>query len=227
MADTKLKRKPAPGHVLQLVLYSDLVTQIQDLAPEYAHVVLGNRERFSFRLAEYAAYARGARERLEKFVIDPPTTRPIPCSTCDLCRWREHCSGIWREEDSLFEVAGITKVQVAKLEAEGISTLQALSEFGGPVRHMATETLGKLNAQSRLQQDRKSGSPSYELRTRQPGKGFDLLPRPIAVICFMTLRETHTTKRMGPMAWNTCTGSGTERNSLHFGPMIGWRKDRR
>ncbi len=34
VADTKLKRKPAPGHVLQLVLYSDLVTQIQNLAPD-------------------------------------------------------------------------------------------------------------------------------------------------------------------------------------------------
>jgi predicted RecB family nuclease len=178
VADTKLKRKPAPGHVLQLVLYSDLLEQIQGLAPEHAHVVLGSGERFTFRLTEYAAYARAARARLEEFVSDPAETRPIPCATCDLCRWREHCADTWRDEDSLFEVAGISKAQVAKLEAQGISTLQALSEFNGTVPRMAPETLGKLTTQARLQQARKSGPPSHELRPYQPGKGFDLLPRP-------------------------------------------------
>ena len=122
VADTKLKRKPAPGHVLQLVLYSDLLEQIQGLAPEHAHVVLGSGNRFTFRLTEYAAYARGARARLEEFVSNPADTRPIPCATCDLCRWRGHCADIWRDEDSLFEVAGISKAQVTKLEAQGIST---------------------------------------------------------------------------------------------------------
>ena len=178
VADTKLKRKPAPGHVLQLVLYSDLLEQIQGLAPEHAHVVLGSGDRFTFRLTEYAAYARGARARLEAFVSDPGETRPIPCATCDLCRWREHCADTWRDEDSLFEIAGISKAQVAKLEAQGISTLQALSAFDGTVPRMAPETLGKLTAQARLQQARKSGPPTHELRPYQPGKGFDLLPRP-------------------------------------------------
>ncbi|SLN46170.1 hypothetical protein TRL7639_02515 [Falsiruegeria litorea R37] len=179
VADTKLKRKPAPGHVLQLVLYSDLLEKLQDVAPEQAHVVLGSGERFSFRLAEYAAYARGARARLEGFVADPPETRPIPCTTCDLCRWREHCADVWTNEDSLFEVAGISKAQVAKLEAQGITTLQALSEFEGTVPRMASETFRKLSSQARLQQARKFGPPSHELRPRQPGKGFDLLPRPV------------------------------------------------
>ncbi|UWQ85010.1 TM0106 family RecB-like putative nuclease [Leisingera caerulea] len=178
VADTKLKRKPAPGHVLQLVLYSDLLEQVQGLAPEFAHVVLGSGERFTFRLSEYAAYARDARVRLEEFVSDPAETRPIPCATCDLCRWREHCAETWREEDSLFEVAGISKAQVAKLEAQGTSTLQALSEIKGTVSRMAPETLDKLTAQARLQQARKSGPPTHELRPYQPGKGFDLLPRP-------------------------------------------------
>ncbi|WP_299663151.1 TM0106 family RecB-like putative nuclease [uncultured Ruegeria sp.] len=178
VADTKLKRKPAPGHILQLVLYSDLLEQIQGQAPEYAHVVLGSGDRFTFRLTEYAAYSRGARDRLEEFVSDPTETRPIPCATCDLCRWREHCADRWRDEDSLFEVAGISKAQVAKLEAQGISTLEALSKFNGTVPRMAPETLGKLTTQARLQQARKSGPPTHEIRPYHPGKGFDLLPRP-------------------------------------------------
>ena len=38
VADTKLKRRADPKHVLQLVLYSDLLAEIQGVAPEFAHV---------------------------------------------------------------------------------------------------------------------------------------------------------------------------------------------
>ena len=91
VADTKLKRKPAPGHVLQLALYSDMLAAVQGHAPEKAHIQLGTGERVSFRLSEYSEYARFARDRLEDFVRNPPPTRPVPCSLCDLCRWRDHC----------------------------------------------------------------------------------------------------------------------------------------
>src|SRR5580692_9042429 len=57
VVDTKLKRKPDPKHILQLVLYSDLLAEVQGAEPEYAHIELGNGERFSFRLKEYSAYA--------------------------------------------------------------------------------------------------------------------------------------------------------------------------
>ena len=57
VVDTKLKRKPHPKHVLQLVIYSDLLTQIQGLAPEYAHVELGNHERATIKLADFSSYA--------------------------------------------------------------------------------------------------------------------------------------------------------------------------
>jgi predicted RecB family nuclease len=59
--DTKLKRSPAPQHVLQLVQYSDLLSDEQGIAPERIHVVLGNGERASLRLADYASYARTLR----------------------------------------------------------------------------------------------------------------------------------------------------------------------
>lgn len=178
VTDTKLKRKPAPAHVLQLVLYSDLLATAQGRSPERAHVELGDGKRFSFRLAEYAAYARAARERLESFVVEPTKTRPVPCATCNLCRWREHCAGEWEQEDSLFRVAGMTKVQVEKLEATGITTMATLAQQRGRVPRMAESTLEKLRTQASLQQERKSGEPSYALRPPLPGKGFDLLPRP-------------------------------------------------
>ena len=45
VTDTKLKRRPHPNHVLQLALYSDLLTEIQGTAPEHAHVELGDGTR--------------------------------------------------------------------------------------------------------------------------------------------------------------------------------------
>ena len=178
VADTKLKRKPAPGHVLQLALYSDMLAAVQGHAPEKAHIQLGTGERVSFRLSEYSEYARFARHRLEDFVRNPPQTRPVPCSLCDLCRWRDHCGDAWREADSLYLTAGIMKSQVGKLEAAGVDTMTALARREGRVRRLADTTLEKLRTQARLQHARKTGAPTFALRERVPGKGFDLMPRP-------------------------------------------------
>ncbi|QOF73651.1 TM0106 family RecB-like putative nuclease [Aminobacter sp. SR38] len=179
VTDTKLKRRPHPKHVLQLVLYSDLLTKIQGVAPEFAHVELGDRSRATLRLADYAAYARMARNRLESFVTDPQPTRPIPCTDCALCRWGDHCAEVWQAEDSLFNVANITRGQVKKLEAAGITTMETLAGLDQPIRGMAENTRLRLVTQARLQHARKTGEPAYELRAPELGKGFDLLPEPL------------------------------------------------
>lgn len=178
VADTKLKRKPAPKHVLQLVLYSDMLAEVQGMAPEFAHVELGTGERATLWLADFADYARQARDRLEGFLADPQPTRPIPIADCSLCRWGDHCEEVWRAEDSLFNVANISRVQVKKLEAAGILTMEALASLDHPIRGMAESTRLRLVTQARLQHDRKTGAPSFELRPPEPGKGFDLLPEP-------------------------------------------------
>jgi uncharacterized protein len=177
VTDTKLKRAPHPKHVLQLALYSDLLAEVQGVAPERAHVELGDGTRATVRLAEVAAYGRRARGRMERFVAAPPPTRPVPCPDCALCRWQAHCTATLAAEDSLFRVAGITRGQVAKLEVARVATMAALAERREPVRGMAAEKLGRLTAQARLQAARAAG-PAFELRPAVPGKGFDLLPEP-------------------------------------------------
>jgi predicted RecB family nuclease len=178
VADTKLKRRPHPKHVLQLVLYSDLLTEAQGVAPEFAHVELGNGKRATLRLADYAHYARAARGRLEAFVAEPQPTRPVPCSDCGLCRWADHCESVWWAEDSLFNVANISRGQVKKLEAAGINTMATLAELDRPMRGVAEGTRARLMTQARLQHARKTVAPSFELRAPEPGKGFNLLPEP-------------------------------------------------
>ncbi len=180
VADTKLKRRPHPTHVLQLVLYSDLLTEVQGQAPEFAHVELGDGTRTTLRLADYAAYAREARARLETFIANPAETRPAPCADCGLCRWGDHCEEVWKSEDSLFNVANISRGQVKKLEAAGVRTMEALASREEVVRGMAEPTRKRLVIQARLQHARKKGAPSWELREPEAGKGFDLLPEPQA-----------------------------------------------
>lgn len=178
VTDTKLKRRPSPKHVLQLVVYSDLLGKAQGVEPQFAHVQLGNGNRETLRLSDFSAYARAARARLEAFVAAPRATRPVPCSDCDLCRWGDHCAGVWKSEDSLFNVANISKVQVKKLAKAGITTMAALAGHEGAVRGMAEGTLERLRVQSRLQNSRKAGAPAFEVRPSIGGKGFGLLPKP-------------------------------------------------
>ncbi len=180
VTDTKLKRTPHPKHVLQLVLYSDLLDEIQGVAPQFVHVELGNGERATLRLKDFSAYARSARERLESFAADPSPTRPVPCADCGLCRWEDHCKSVWADEDSLFNVANISRTQVKKLEKADVQTLEALSALDHPVRGMAEPTRQRLVTQARLQQARKTGAPDFVLRTPEFGKGFDLLTEPRA-----------------------------------------------
>ena len=176
VTDTKLKRRPHPRHVLQLVLYSDLLSTVQGAVPEHAHVELGDGSRATIRLSDVAAYARRVRTRLEAFVADRPPTRPVPCADCPLCRWRTVCNARLAEEDSLFRVANVTRGQVAKLEAAGVTSALAVRTM--PVRGMAVETLERLVAQARLQVGREAAGPAFALRPAQPGRGFDLLPSP-------------------------------------------------
>lgn len=178
VTDTKLKRKAHPKHVLQLVLYSDLLAEIQGKKPEYAHLELGDGTRESLRLEGYAHYARAARSRFEAFINEPSETKPVPCSDCTLCRWADHCESTWEASDSLFNVANITRGQVKKLEAADVKTMAGLAQATPPLRGIAESTAEKLVTQARLQHARKQGAPSFELRPFESGKGFDLLPQP-------------------------------------------------
>jgi len=176
--DTKLKRSPDPAHILQLVVYSDLLADIQGLAPEYMHVQLGTNVRASYRLSEFVHYVRAMRKRLETLIAQPHDTRPVPCALCDRCRWREDCTGNWKESDSLFQIAGIRRDQVSNLEKAGVATMTALARSIGKVPAMATRTLADLRKQAELQVKRKSGPPRVIARPHRKGRGFDLLPKP-------------------------------------------------
>ncbi len=72
VVDTKLARETKGNTVLQICLYSDLLADVQKLAPEFAYVVTpgSDYEQQEFRYHNYAAYYRRVRDSLERAVQD-------------------------------------------------------------------------------------------------------------------------------------------------------------
>ena len=178
VVDTKLSRRAKPDHVVQIAVHSDMLAEVQGVQPERAHLRLGDGAIETIRLEGCTHYARVARARLEAFVAKPEPTRPVPCAACTFCRWADHCSDVWKAEDSLYLVAKIRGSQIKKLEAAGVRTMKALSVRRKRVKGMEPRTLRTLSAQAKLQHARKTGKPKHRLLPAEPGKGFDLLPKP-------------------------------------------------
>jgi uncharacterized protein len=72
--DTKLARETKAESILQLCLYSDLLTAVQGLPPEYMYVVApwSNFEPQQYRFADYAAYFRKVKRALLTAMAEPP-----------------------------------------------------------------------------------------------------------------------------------------------------------
>jgi uncharacterized protein len=179
--DTKLALKTKAKFLIQLACYSDLVAAAQGVLPERAHLALGDGTEVHFRVQDYAHYYRNVRDRFLKHVAERPKTYPEPVEACELCHWRNRCAAQWEADDHLSRVAGIRKLQVRRLEAAGIRTMEALAAppQGKRVPRMVPDTLTKLAAQAKLQAEaRRSGERRYELLKPVPYRGFARLPAP-------------------------------------------------
>ncbi len=87
--DTKLPRRAKPEHVIQLTSYSKLIGVVQGRTPTKMHIKLGNNERVSLRVSDFAHYHSIAERRLETFANRPPEISIAePCGHCRICRFR-------------------------------------------------------------------------------------------------------------------------------------------
>src|SRR5680860_1118513 len=181
VADTKLARRAKPYFVVQLCFYSELLAAVQGAEPEHIHVILGDGEEHSFRLAEFSAYFRHIRGAFLAALSDGlPDTYPEPVPHCQVCRWRAHCDERRLADYHLSLVANINRRQRELLSGAGIGTLAAL----GSADPLAVEgidpgVLERLRSQAALQLSaRQSGDHSYLPRDPEEGRGFARLPRP-------------------------------------------------
>ena len=184
VVDTKLARSVKAKFVIQLCLYSDLLSEVQGAVPRCIHVVLGDGTEQSFRLADYFRYYRSVKARfLERVHDGVADSYPEPCGHCELCQWRDLCNARWDEDDHLCRVANITKMQMEKLNAAGVTTLAELAARapGAGVPGMQADTYDRLFRQAALQlSKRATGVDRYELRKTPVGemRGFLRLPKP-------------------------------------------------
>jgi len=187
VADTKLARQPKAKFVVQLAFYSHLLECAQGIAPLQMRVVLGDRSERGFRCADYMHYFRALLARFVERVgangAQAPATYPVPCAHCDLCHWRERCEAKREADDHLCRVANITRVQTARLQDAGVTTLERLGALpvGAQVQRMQPETLVRLRSQASLQAHaRRTGERCVEVLPLDAARrrGFYRLPVP-------------------------------------------------
>ena len=187
VVDTKLSRETKGGTVLQLSLYSDLVGRTQGLTPQQSHVIApwSDYQRQSFRTDDFAAYYRRVRASLEQAVkLDQAVNvYPDPKPFCEVCRWRERCDAKRHADDHLSLVAGISKVQIAELSDQAVTTCAALATTPIPLTFRptrgSTAALERVREQARIQVEGKAaGAVLYERLQPVPGFGLAKLYEP-------------------------------------------------
>ena len=185
--DAKLARIAKGEALLQLLLYSDLLAQVQGTRPEWMHLALGGGDEpteASFRVVEYSAYYRAVRRRFEAHAAEPPDTYPEPVDHCALCDWKQGCADRRSADDHLSLVAGITRSQRRRLADRGVTTMAGLGTLDlttfSPLEGMSHDALVRIREQARIQdQGRREGRRIRELITPvEEDKGLAALPEP-------------------------------------------------
>ena len=180
--DTKLARTTSAKFILQLCLYSEMLAEIQGVMPKHIHVVLGDGRKETFVAANYLRYYRQIKNRFLAWVTQQErASYPERRDRCDLCRWRDLCTDQWDADDHLNRVAGISRVQIPRLKAAGISTMHDLAKVtvDTAVPRIQPDTKNRLAQQARLQiRTLETGKPIFELLPARPGKGFARMPPP-------------------------------------------------
>ena len=132
--ETKLARTAKAGALIQLCFYSDLLTGLQGVEPEWMHIVLGGGARLDRRaVRRYIAYFRKVRHEFERTWESRPETYPEPVEHCEVCRWQPLCDKQRRNDDYVSLVAGITGNQRKALAEREVTTLAGLARINPPV----------------------------------------------------------------------------------------------
>ena len=194
--DTKLARDTRGGTVLQLCLYSDLLAALQGHAPSHMYVVKPGDgfPRETYRFADFQAYYRLVRQRLETVLEAAPSSDsyPDPVPQCDICRWWKDCDKRRHDDDHLCLVAGIRSLQIAELQRQGIQTLESFAERATPLAEKpergSEEAYARVHGQAKVQlEGRRKKATVYEFLPVEEGRGFLRLPAPSTADVFFDI----------------------------------------
>lgn len=195
--DTKLARETKAGTILQLCVYAHLLEKLQGVRPALLHVVPPSPgfEPVSYRVDDFGAYVRLLERNIDAFVTQPDATYPELVSHCDYCAWWADCEARRRDDDHLCYVAGISRMQIKALRAQGIEKLAELAalEVVPEPSHGSREALERVREQARVQQvGRDANRPYYELKEPFSAEhGLALLPAPTRDDIFLDFEGDH------------------------------------
>lgn len=160
-----------------------------DYLPEFMWVVPPGKESSpeQYRVAEYSAYYRHVKDRLEKSTNNGHSdTYPEPCQHCDVCRWFRECDRRRRDDKHLSLVAGIRRQQRDQLEIWEVGDIEKLAAMQYPLPrekkplHGSRESYDRVREQARIQIE----SKDLEIPKHEPilpvveKTGFCKLPKP-------------------------------------------------
>ncbi|MGO9152951.1 TM0106 family RecB-like putative nuclease, partial [Mycobacterium sp.] len=179
VVDTKLARSPKVTALLQLAAYADALAASGIPVAAEAELQLGDGTAVRYRVCDRVPGYRTQRARLRRLLDEHYAGGTAVrwddegVSACFRC---ELCTEQLRATDDLLLVAGMRVTQREKLLDAGVTTVAGLAERTGPVPGLASNALGKLTAQARLQvRQRDTGVPQFEVVDAQP---LALLPEP-------------------------------------------------
>jgi predicted RecB family nuclease len=184
VGDTKLAVETKAGTILQLSVYSDIVSQIQGLTPEFMHVIKpGNPfEEEKFRYDDYKAYYGHIKRKLiDVIAAGPQETYPEPVEQCNICRWWQECDRRRRMDDHLSLIASIRKIHIGELNKNNVNKLEQFAKLDKPLpgkpERGHLDSYIKVHEQAKIQLKGKGlEKPIYDLLPFQEKKGFNRLP---------------------------------------------------
>ena len=175
-----------------------MLSEIQGVTPMNVYIVApwSDYEPQVFRVANYAAYFRRVKKATESAVDHGSSTitYPDPIDHCDICRWCNQCDQQRHEDDHLCLVANIRKNQISELQANGITTVQALANMPIPIpfepRKGSPLSHEKAKAQASIQfQAREAGELRYEILDIVHETGLAALPEPSTADVFFDIES--------------------------------------
>lgn len=184
VCDAKLARSAKAKAVLQSTFYSRLLFEISGIEPQNVHLELGNRERATFRVKDYAAYERQVDRLFQDFIVEEPVfppndTYPEPVEQCAVCRWRSACVQRRRDDDDLSLIAGMTTKQRKGLKKMEISTRRGFAGLNEPpkIERVGSKALAKSHRQAQIQvRGEDQDEPLWEFLEPERDQDGDLVP---------------------------------------------------
>lgn len=182
--DTKLAQNTRAATILQLCLYTNLLSILQGSSPEKMHVVKPghNFPSEEYRFAEFQAYYRLVKKNFEQVMSGPELfTYPDPTEHCNICKWWQVCDKKRHDDDHLSLVAGIRSLHIIELQQQKIQTLEQFAKtekLEKPTRGNQ-ETFIRKQSQAKIQlEGRSQNSLLHRTLPIEAGRGLNRLPEP-------------------------------------------------